>query len=56
MNIPQQYPISSLALIFPDMTPQENDEMAESVLRLGLLDPMTVWRREIIDGRRRRAA
>ena len=56
MNIPPQFPISSLALIFPDMTSQENDEMAESVLRLGLLDPMTVWRREIIDGRRRQAA
>ena len=48
-----QYPFSSLALAFPDMSEPKFAALVGSIRERGLLEPITVWRGEIIDGRHR---
>ena len=47
------YQIGELALIFPDLAKQDFAALVEDIRRSGLLDPITVWQGEIIDGRHR---
>ena len=51
-----EYSISDLANAFPDMSKNDFGKLVDSVRQLGLLDPITVWRGEVIDGRHRYAA
>ena len=56
MDYGQGYPISELSLIFPELAPEEYDRLVTSIRQEGLLDPIAVWRGEVIDGRHRLAA
>ena len=49
----QEYPISEYALLFPDMDPGDYGGLVASIRVNGLLEPIAVWRGEIIDGRHR---
>ena len=51
-----EYPISDLARIFPDMPPEDFARLVDSIQEDGLMDPITVWRGQVIDGRHRYAA
>ena len=51
-----KYPFSSLVYLFPCMSPQEFDALVTSIREHGLLEPIVVWRGEIIDGRHRALA
>ena len=54
MNNPaQDYPISDLSTIFPDMTPDEYEGLKASIRDEGLHDAITVWNGQILDGRHR---
>ena len=56
MDDRQEYPISDLARIFPEMRPEDYARLVASIRDQGLLHPITVWRGEVIDGRHRLAA
>ena len=56
MENQQEYPISDLSFLFPDLAPEEYDRPVSSIRQEGLLDPITVWQGEVIDGRHRLAA
>ena len=56
MDEHQEYPISDLAYLFPDMTDAQFERLVKSIQANGLRVPITVWRGEIIDGRHRYAA
>ena len=56
MEKPQEYPINSFALLFPEMTPEELARLTDSIREHGQLEPIGVWRNEILDGRHRLAA
>ena len=56
MEKPQEYPISSFALLFPEMIPEELTRLKDSIRQHGQLEPIGVWRNEILDGRHRLAA
>ena len=49
-------PISDLARVFPDMPPEDFVRLVASIREDGLMDPITVWRGQVIDGRHRYAA
>ena len=51
-----EYPISDLARVFPDMPPGDFARLVASIQEDGLMDPITVWRGQVIDGRHRYAA
>ena len=42
--------VSSLVRIFPDRPEPEYDALKESISRLGLLDPILMWRGTVVDG------
>ena len=44
------YVVSSLARIFPDKPEPEYGALKESIRRLGLLDPILMWRGTVVDG------
>ena len=44
------YVISSLVRIFPDKPELEYDALKGSIRRLGLLDPILMWRETVVDG------
>ena len=44
------YVVSSLARIFPDKPEPEYGALKESISRLGLLDPILMWRGTVVDG------
>ena len=48
-----QYPISEYALLFPDMAQEDYARLVASIGENGLLEPVAVWRGEVIDGRHR---
>ena len=48
-----QYPISEYARLFPDMAPEDYGRLVASIGENGLLEPVAVWRGEVIDGRHR---
>ena len=48
-----EYPISTLASIFPPMLDEDFNKLVDSIKENGLLEPVTVWRGEIIDGKHR---
>ena len=50
------FPYSPLALAFPDMSEPTFGALVGSIRERGLLEPITVWRGEIIDGRHRHRA
>ena len=56
MDIQMEYPISDLARIFPDMPPEDFARLVASIREDGLMDPITVWQGQVIDGRHRYAA
>ena len=56
MHNQQAYPISDLSFLFPELAPEEYTRLVTSIQQEGLLDPVTVWRGEVIDGRHRLAA
>ena len=56
MESAQEYPISELSLLFPEMSQQEFPRLVASIRQEGLRDPITVWRGEVIDGRHRLSA
>ena len=56
MENSEHYPISDLSFLFPELAPEEYERLVSSIRREGLLDPVTVWRGEVIDGRHRLAA
>ena len=49
----QQYPISEYARLFPDMDAGDYGGLVASIRELGLLEPIAVWRGQVIDGRHR---
>ena len=51
-----EYPFSSLVYLFPRMSPEELARLVASIREHGLLEPIVVWRREIIDGLHRALA
>lgn len=53
MATPHHYPIADLAYIFPEMDEASFSDLVESISQVGLLDPITIWRGKIIDGRHR---
>ena len=53
MQRPPEYPIGDLARIFPEMPPEDHARLVDSIRDRGLLEPITVWRGEVIDGRHR---
>ena len=44
------YVVSSLVRIFPDKPEPEYGALKESIRRLGLLDPILMWRGTVVDG------
>ena len=50
---PDEYPISTYATLFPEIAPEEYAQMVVSIGEVGLLDPVTLWREQVIDGRHR---
>ena len=56
MDERQEYPIGPLAMLFPDMTEAGFKGLVTSIQDRGLLEEITVWRGQIIDGRHRYAA
>ena len=44
------YVVSSLVRIFPDKPKPEYKALRESISRLGLLDPILMWRGMVVDG------
>ena len=50
MENAQEYPIHPLAHLFPPLSPEQFRTLVSSIMALGLLDPITVWQRQIIDG------
>ena len=44
------YVVSSLVRIFPDKPEPEYGALKESISRLGLLDPILMWRGTVVDG------
>ena len=52
----QEFPISPLALLFPEMDPEELARLTDSIRQHGQLEPIGVLRDEILDGRHRLAA
>ena len=53
MDEGQEYPISPLAMLFPALSEAQFEGLVTSIQERGLLDEITVWRGEIIDGRHR---
>ena len=53
MSTANRYPLSPLALAFPDYAKQEFEDLVGDIGAQGLLEPIAVWRGEIIDGRHR---
>ncbi len=53
MTTNERYPVHALASIFPAQTPDEFAEMKASIASVGQLQPITVWRGQIIDGSQR---
>ena len=53
MSAANHYPLSPLAFAFPDYAKQEFGNLVGDIGVQGLLEPITVWRGEIIDGRHR---
>ena len=51
-----EYPFSSLVYLFRRMSPEEFARLVASIREHGLLEPIVVWRREIIDGLHRALA
>ena len=43
VDMQMEYPISDLARIFPDMTPEDFARLVSSIREDGLMDPITVW-------------
>ena len=56
MHQQQEYPIGDLARIFPEMPPDDYARLVTSIRDQGLLEAITIWRGEVIDGRHRPAA
>ncbi len=56
MHQQQEYPIGDLARIFPEMPPDDYARLVTSIRDQGLLEAITIWRGEVIDGRHRLAA
>ena len=52
----QEFPISELASMFPEMTPEELTRLTASMGEHGLLERIAVLQGEVIDGRHRLAA
>lgn len=50
---PVEYPISGLAKIFPAMPKEDYDRLVASIKENGLIEPISVWRGEVLDGRHR---
>ena len=48
-----KYILSPMALLFPELSPSEFQQMVESIAQRGLQNPITRWRGQIIDGRHR---
>ena len=46
----QEYTVHPLAHLFPPLSPEQFDALVASIMALGLLDPITVWQGQIIDG------
>ena len=53
MHTANHYPLSPLAFAFADYAKQEFGNLVGDIGVQGLLEPITVWRGEIIDGRHR---
>ena len=46
----QEYTVHPLAHLFPPLSPEQFEVLVASIMALGLLDPITVWQGQIIDG------
>lgn len=53
MATPHHHPIAALAYILPEMDKVSFSDLVKSISQVGLLDPSTIWRGQIIDGRHR---
>ena len=49
----QEHPFNDLVHVFPVMTRDEFAALVASIRQRGLLDPITLWRGQIVDGRHR---
>ena len=49
----QEFPVSEYAMLFPDMDPGDYERLVSSIRDGGLLEPVAVWRGEVLDGRHR---
>ena len=50
MENAQEYTVHPLAHLFPPLSPEQFQALVSSIMALGLLDPITVWQGQIIDG------
>ena len=53
MSIVPEFPVSEIANTFPQMPEEDYDKLVSSIRTDGLLEPIAVWRGEIIDGQHR---
>jgi len=51
-----EFPIHPLCAVFPDLPPEELDELAESIKRDGQQEPAVVHEGQLLDGKNRQAA
>jgi hypothetical protein len=50
------YPIGPLGLLFPEDDEKQRDSRSASLQAMGLVEPITVWRGQVVDGKNRQAA
>ena len=54
MTMPEkEYPVSEYSALFPKMPEDDYALLVASIREQGLLEPITLWRSEVIDGRHR---
>ena len=49
----REYPIGALAYLFPDMDQPSFAGLVRSIGETGLLEPISIWRGQVVDGRHR---
>ena len=52
----EPYPLHELAELFPKMSDEEYESLKTSIYNNGLIDPITVWEEQVIDGSHRQRA
>ena len=53
MDTMYEYPIGALACLFPDMDGDAFARLVRNIREEGLMEPIAVWRGQVVDGRHR---